>query len=45
MAADEDKPAATKSGGDQRSGRDRRQRPPVTIDLTAEKAADKPAAA
>ncbi len=45
MAADEDKPKATKADGERRSGQDRRQRPPVTIDLQAEKAGgDKPAA-
>ena len=41
MAADEDQPKATKPGGERRSGGDRRQRPPVTIDLKAEKVADK----
>jgi len=45
MAADEDKPKASKPDGERRSGRDRRQRPPVTIDLQAEKAGDKAAAA
>ncbi len=45
MAADEDKPKATKPDSERRSGRERRQRPPVTIDLQAEKADDKPAAA
>jgi hypothetical protein len=44
MAADEDKPKATKPDEERRSGRERRQRPPVTIDLQAEKAGDKPAA-
>ena len=43
MAADEDKTKAGKPGGgaagERRSGRDRRQRPPVTIDLKAERAA------
>jgi len=44
MAADEDKPKATKPDEERRSGRERRQRPPVTIDLQAEKAGDKSAA-